>query len=92
MSQRLDVVLLRGAPGADIDGDILACRFQSVESVSELLPVPPADNDLVGSKISALGLTSSFVGPLAMRLAAIPLRAPRPTGGFERSPTPSAVS
>lgn len=90
--QRLNVVLLRRPPGAEIAGDILARSLQSVESVAELLPVPPADDDLVGSKIPPLGLTSGLVGPLAMRLAAVPLRAPRPTRGFERSPTPSAVS
>lgn len=91
VSQRLDVVLLGRPPGAEIDGDIFARSLQSVESVSELLPVPPADDDLIGSKISPLGLTSGFVGPLAVRLSAIPLRAPGPTGGFERSSTPSTV-
>jgi hypothetical protein len=57
-----------------------------------VFPTSAADDHLVGSKIAPLRFSARLVCPLPMTCAAVALRAPRATGGLERSPTPGAMS
>lgn len=92
MTKGLDVVLFRGSTGPKVDRHVFGGGLEPIQSVAQVLPVSPADDDLVGTQVTPLRFAASLVGPLSVRRAAVALRAPRPTGSLERSPTPGAMS
>ncbi len=91
MPECLDVVDLCGPPRADVDSDVLGCRFESIQGVPQMLPGAPGDQDLVRPEVAPLGFTPRFVGSLPVRLAAVPLRTTRTPRDLEPSPTPRTM-